>query len=71
MLSTIFGRHKNINWKNTELIYERFQFLDRVGDKRLLEFYIATDSFKQDLLSRENSYDPIQAQEDAMVIYDR
>ena len=48
-----------------------WQFMEQEGGSDLLQFWLATDNFQQHLLSCEGEYDGMQAQSDAMVIYDK
>ncbi len=46
------------------------QLLDRDGKRSLVEFWLAADSFAEDLKRRKN-YSVEEAQGDAMVLYDK
>ena len=48
-----------------------WQFMEQEGGSDLLQFWLATDNFQQHLLSCEGEYDGMQAQSDAVVIYDK
>lgn len=45
--------------------------MEQEGGSDLLQFWLATDNFQQHLLSCDGHYDGMQAQSDAMVIYDK
>lgn len=47
------------------------QHMEQEGGSDLLQFWLATDNFQQHLLSCDGHYDGIQAQSDAMIIYDK
>lgn len=46
------------------------EFLDEKGARALVEFWLSAESFRSDLQQRA-AYSPEEAQEDAMVLYDR
>ena len=48
-----------------------WQYLEQEGGSNLLQFWIAADNFQQLLLSSDGVYDGMEAQSDAMVIYDK
>lgn len=54
-----------------DLIGDCFQYMEQEGGSDLLQFLLATDNFQQHLLSCDGHYDGMQAQSDAMVIYDK
>lgn len=45
--------------------------MEQEGQRVLIEFWLSTDSFHQQLASNDGAYDVEQAQRDAMVLYDR
>lgn len=49
------------------------QYMEQEGASDLMQMWLAADNFQQQLTSTSTSgcYDPEQAQNDAMVIYDR
>uniref|UniRef100_T1JML4 Dynein-1, subspecies f n=1 Tax=Strigamia maritima TaxID=126957 RepID=T1JML4_STRMM len=47
------------------------EFLDQEGKRSLLEFFLAADNFRQLLTSRIEKYDINEAQDDAMILYDK
>lgn len=54
-----------------DLYGDCFQYMEQEGGSDLLQFWLATDNFQQHLLSCDGHYDGMQAQSDAMVIYDK
>lgn len=48
-----------------------FQYMEQEGAMNLLQFWMAAENFQQHLASRFGHYDPIEAQNDAMVFYDK
>lgn len=51
--------------------YADLQFLEQEGARLLIEFWMAADNFCSHLQEQEGNYDSIQAQTDAMVLYDK
>ena len=47
-----------------------FQYMEQEGLSHLLQFLLAVDNFEELLAGQEN-YDGLQAQDDAMVLYDK
>lgn len=48
-----------------------FQFMEQEGAIDLLQCWLAIDNFQQQLSSQHGKYDGIEAQNDAMVIYEK
>ncbi|CAL4117384.1 unnamed protein product, partial [Meganyctiphanes norvegica] len=47
------------------------EYCEQSGGRGLLEFWVAASNFSEHLRQESNGYDPIQAQTDAMVLYDK
>ncbi|XP_041348030.1 A-kinase anchor protein 10, mitochondrial-like [Gigantopelta aegis] len=47
------------------------EFMEQEGGSQLLQFWLAADNFQQHLTTQRGSYDGIQAQNDAMILYDK
>ena len=47
------------------------QYLEQEGAVHLLQFWLAADNFQKHLLSQQGQYDGMEAQSDAMVLYDQ
>ena len=47
------------------------QFMEQEGARHLMQFWMAADNFQQQLIQQEGTYDGMQAQSDAMILYDR
>lgn len=47
------------------------EFMEQEEKRNLLEFWLTTDNFRQHLTSQKGEYDALQAQDDAMVLYDK
>lgn len=45
--------------------------MEQEGGSKLLQFWLAVDNFQQHLLSYDDNYDGMEAQSDAMVLYDK
>ena len=60
----------DILYNDTALFY-LMEFLEQEGCTNLLEFWISALNFQQQYQNRSKDYNPVQAQEDAMVLYDK
>lgn len=60
----------DILYNDTALFY-LMEFLEQEGCTSYLEFWIAASNFQQQYQNASKNYDPMQAQEDAMVLYDK
>ncbi|XP_077996452.1 A-kinase anchor protein 10, mitochondrial-like, partial [Glandiceps talaboti] len=47
------------------------EYIEQEQANDLLQFWLAGDNFQRQLLEQRGQYDPIEAQNDAMVLYDR
>ncbi|XP_076453069.1 A-kinase anchor protein 10, mitochondrial-like [Babylonia areolata] len=47
------------------------EFMEQEGAQHLMQFWMAADNFQQQLIQQEGHYDGMQAQSDAMILYDR
>ncbi|XP_054749210.2 A-kinase anchor protein 10, mitochondrial-like [Lytechinus pictus] len=47
------------------------EYLEQENAVHLLQFWLAGENFQQHLLSQQGQYDPMEAQNDAMVLYDK
>ena len=47
------------------------QFMEQEGNQSLLEFWLAATNFQQQLLEKVGAYDAIEAQNDAIIFYDK
>ena len=47
------------------------QYMEQEGGSNLLQFWLALDNFQKHLMSAGDTYDGLEAQNDAMVIYDK
>lgn len=56
---------------NDGAMFYFMEYMEQEGGSDLLQFWLATDNFQQHLLSCDGHYDGMQAQSDAMVIYDK
>lgn len=53
------------------LLKTMLQFMEQEGGSNLLQFWIAVENFEKHLHSCEGGYDGMEAQSDAMVLYDK
>lgn len=56
---------------NESALFYFMEFLENEGAKGMLEFWMAANNFKEQYVSQDHRYDPVQAQNDAMVLYDK
>ncbi|KAK7488210.1 hypothetical protein BaRGS_00020517 [Batillaria attramentaria] len=47
------------------------EFMEQEGASHLMQFWMAADNFQQQLIQQAGQYDGMQAQSDAMILYDR
>ncbi|KAL8574249.1 hypothetical protein ACOMHN_065792 [Nucella lapillus] len=47
------------------------EFMEQEGAQHLMQFWMAADNFQQQLIYQGDHYDGLQAQNDAMILYDR
>nr|CAD7260660.1 unnamed protein product [Timema shepardi] len=59
----------DILYNDTALFYF-MEFIEQEGHHSLLEFWLAAVNFRQQLLNKVDNYDPMEAQNDAMILYD-
>jgi A-kinase anchor protein 10 len=45
--------------------------MEQEGNQSLVEFWLAAVNFEQHLRDRKGNYDPVEAQNDAIVLYDK
>jgi hypothetical protein len=45
--------------------------MEQEGKQSLLEFWLAATNFHQQLLEKAGSYDAMEAQNDAIILYDK
>lgn len=60
----------DILYNETALFYF-MEFLEQENHRSLLEFWIAATNFQQQLHDQKEFFDPIEAQNDAVVLYDK
>nr|CAD7433942.1 unnamed protein product [Timema monikensis] len=60
----------DILYNDTALFYF-MEFIEQEGHHSLLEFWLAAVNFRQQLLNKVDNYDPMEAQNDAMILYDK
>lgn len=60
----------DILYNETALFYF-MEFLEQENNRSLLEFWIAATNFQQQLHDQKEFFDPIEAQNDAIVLYDK
>ncbi|CAH0554413.1 unnamed protein product [Brassicogethes aeneus] len=61
---------EDILYNETALFYF-MEFLEQENTRALLEFWIAASNFQQQLHDQKDFFDPIEAQNDAVVLYDK
>lgn len=61
---------EDILYNETALFYF-MEFLEQENHRALLEFWLAATNFQQQLQEQKEFYDPIEAQNDAVVLYDK
>lgn len=61
---------EDILYNETALFYF-MEFLEQEGHRTLLEFWLAATNFQQQLQEQKDCYDPVEAQNDAVVLYDK
>lgn len=61
---------EDILYNETALFYF-MEFLEQENHRALLEFWLAATNFQQQLHEQKESYDPMEAQNDAVVLYDK
>lgn len=47
------------------------QYVEQEGGRSMLQLWVAVSNFRQQLIEEAPSYDPMQAQTDAMILYDK
>lgn len=60
----------DILYNETALFYF-MEFLEQENQRSLLEFWIAASNFQQQLHDQKDFFDPVEAQTDAVVLYDK
>ncbi|XP_063220784.1 A-kinase anchor protein 10, mitochondrial [Bacillus rossius redtenbacheri] len=60
----------DVLYNDTALFYF-MEFVEQEGQRGLLEFWLAAVNFQQQLLEKGSAYDPLEAQSDAMILYDK
>lgn len=60
----------DILYNETALFYF-MEFLEQENNRNLLEFWLAATNFHQQLRDQKEFFDPIEAQNDAVVLYDK
>lgn len=61
---------EDVLYNETALFYF-MEFLEQEGHRALLEFWLAATNFQQQLQEQKDCYDPVEAQNDAVVLYDK
>lgn len=61
---------EDILYNETALFYF-MEFLEQENNRSLLEFWLAATNFQQQLQDQKEFFDPIEAQNDAVVLYDK
>ncbi|XP_071944999.1 A-kinase anchor protein 10, mitochondrial-like [Antedon mediterranea] len=56
---------------NDTAMFHFMEYMEQEKCLNLLQFYLAADNFQQQLLTQEGQYDGMEAQSDAMVLYDK
>ncbi|XP_048769790.2 A-kinase anchor protein 10, mitochondrial-like [Ostrea edulis] len=56
---------------NEGAMFYFMEYMEQEGGSKLLQFWLAVDNFQQHLLSYDDNYDGMEAQSDAMVLYDK
>ncbi|KAK7870728.1 hypothetical protein R5R35_009880 [Gryllus longicercus] len=60
----------DILYNETALFYF-MEFMEQEGNRNLLEFWMSAENFHQQLMSRKGNYDVLEAQSDAIILYDK
>ncbi|XP_023716120.1 A-kinase anchor protein 10, mitochondrial isoform X2 [Cryptotermes secundus] len=60
----------DILYNETALFYF-MEYMEQEGNQSLVEFWLATVNFEQHLIDKKGDYDPVEAQNDAIVLYDK
>lgn len=47
------------------------QYMEQEGNQSLVEFWLAAVNFEQHLRDQKGNYDPVEAQNDAIILYDK
>lgn len=61
---------EDILYNETALFYF-MEFLEQENNRSLLEFWLAASNFQQQLYDQKEFFDPVEAQSDAVVLYDK
>ncbi|GFT38490.1 a-kinase anchor protein 10, mitochondrial [Nephila pilipes] len=56
---------------NDSALFFFMEFMEQEGVRHLVDFLLTADNFRKQLLAKQGSYDGMQAQADAMVLYDK
>lgn len=56
---------------NESILFYFMEFLEQEGTASLLEFWLAATNFQQQLTDQHGSYNPEEAQNDAVILYDK
>ncbi|XP_035218822.1 A-kinase anchor protein 10, mitochondrial-like isoform X2 [Stegodyphus dumicola] len=56
---------------NDSALFYFMEFMEQEGVRHLVDFLLMADNFQKHLLSHQGKYDGLQAQTDAMVLYDK
>ncbi|XP_033118787.1 A-kinase anchor protein 10, mitochondrial-like [Anneissia japonica] len=56
---------------NDTAMFHFMEYMEQEKCLNLLQFYLAADNFQQQLLTEQGQYDGMEAQSDAMVLYDK
>ncbi|KAF4524262.1 hypothetical protein B566_EDAN008810 [Ephemera danica] len=56
---------------NETALFHFAEFMEQEGNQSLLEFWLAATNFQQQLLEKVGSYDAMEAQNDAIILYDK
>ncbi|KAF8778247.1 A-kinase anchor protein 10 like protein [Argiope bruennichi] len=56
---------------NDSALFFFMEFMEQEGVRHLVDFLLTADNFRKQLLAKQGNYDGMQAQADAMVLYDK
>ncbi|XP_046992041.1 A-kinase anchor protein 10, mitochondrial isoform X1 [Schistocerca americana] len=56
---------------NDNALFYFTEFMEQEGHRSLVEFWLAAVNFRQHLLEKKGVYDPVEAQNDAIILYDK
>ncbi|GIY11182.1 a-kinase anchor protein 10, mitochondrial [Caerostris extrusa] len=56
---------------NDSVLFFFMEFMEQEGVRHLVDFLLTADNFRKQLIAKQGQYDGMQAQTDAMVLYDK